>query len=318
MTTGEIAIRDAGTLATTDATEDAQELIRAWRLSLTNERTRRAYERDLASFIEWLAKRYPDVHLIAGVGRKQVDEFVRHSAEVEGRKPSTVARRLSTLASFYGYLLSEEQIDKSPVDRVKRPKVSDESNTVGLDAGQVDAMLSEAQKDGARSYALMMLLANNGTRVSEALEAKITDLGRHRVKDREHRTLRITRKGGKIVLVPLAPTTADAIDSYIGDRADGYIFVWSTGGQLQESDVYKLVNRLAKRAGIDIGKIGPHSLRHSFVTQLLDAEVPLHIVQDAAGHVDPRTTQRYNRARNNLDKHPTYLLASLRTSTDAE
>ena len=74
---------------------------------------------------------------------------------------------------------------------------------------------------------------------------------------------------------------------------------------------YKLIQRLAKRAGIAAAaSITPHSLRHTFVTEALAAGVPLQDVQDAAGHADPRTTRRYDRSRHNLDRHPTYVLAA--------
>lgn len=72
------------------------------------------------------------------------------------------------------------------------------------------------------------------------------------------------------------------------------------------------LGRLARAAvPAKAGSISPHILRHTFVTLSLDADVPLQVVQDAAGHEDPRTTQRYNRARHNLDRHPTYALAGL-------
>jgi len=70
------------------------------------------------------------------------------------------------------------------------------------------------------------------------------------------------------------------------------------------------VRRLEAAAGMDkAGSLHPHDLRHAFVTLALDARVSLHRVQDAAGHVDPRTTRRYDRARHNLDEHATYALA---------
>jgi site-specific recombinase XerD len=71
----------------------------------------------------------------------------------------------------------------------------------------------------------------------------------------------------------------------------------------------RTVKRLARRAGIT-KRISPHSLRHSFITAALDAGVPLRDVQDAASHADPRTTMRYDRARQSLDRHATYILVA--------
>ena len=86
------------------------------------------------------------------------------------------------------------------------------------------------------------------------------------------------------------------------------------------SIAYKLIRRLARRAGIAAAdKISPHSLRHSFATELLAAGVPLQDVQDTMGHADPRTTRAYDRSRHNLDRHPTYAMAThLRRHSAAE
>jgi integrase/recombinase XerD len=71
----------------------------------------------------------------------------------------------------------------------------------------------------------------------------------------------------------------------------------------------RIVRRAAKRARIS-KRVGPHTLRHAFITAALDAGVPLRDVQDAASHADPRTTTRYDRARASLDRHATYIVAA--------
>jgi integrase len=156
-----------------------------------------------------------------------------------------------------------------------------------------------------RDHALVALLALNGLRISEALNADVTDLG----VDRGHRTLRIVRKGGKHVTIPLAPRTATALDLYIGARAGGPIFAGATGQRLTRHAADRTVKRLARRAGI-AKRISPHSLRHSFITAALDAGVPLRNVQEAASHADLRTTMRYDRGRQSLDRHNTCVVAA--------
>lgn len=80
---------------------------------------------------------------------------------------------------------------------------------------------------------------------------------------------------------------------------------------MDEPAAWRLVLRLARRAGLPAAeRLNPHSLRHSFVTAALDAGVSLRDVQDAAGHADPRTTRRYDRARHNLDRHATYAVTA--------
>jgi integrase/recombinase XerD len=120
--------------------------------------------------------------------------------------------------------------------------------------------------------------------------------------------LRIVRKGGKAATEPLAPPTVRALDAYLlaaDHPAAGPLFLDRIGTtRLAYNTAYRLIQRLAKRAGIPAApSITPHSLRHTFVTEALAAGVPLQDVEDAAGHADPRTTRRYDRSRHNLDRH---------------
>jgi integrase/recombinase XerD len=166
-------------------------------------------------------------------------------------------------------------------------------------------MLVAAGLGDARDPALLSLLALNGLRVSEATGADIEQLGL----ERGHRTLRIVRKGGKIVIVPLAPRTARAVDLAVGERTEGPILCGNDHGRLERHAAARIVRRIARRAGIT-KRVGPHTLRHAFITAALDAGVPLRDVQEAASHADPRTTMRYDRARVSLDRHATYIVAT--------
>ncbi len=128
--------------------------------------------------------------------------------------------------------------------------------------------------------------------------------------ERGHRTLTITRKGGRVVTIPLAPRTARAIDLCVGERDEGPILLNRDGDRrLDRHAATRIVRRSAKRAGIE-KRISPHSLRHSLITAALDAGVALRDVQEAASHADSRTTMRYDRARGSLDRHATYIVAT--------
>jgi integrase/recombinase XerD len=141
--------------------------------------------------------------------------------------------------------------------------------------------------------------------VSEACGANISDLAT----ERGHRVLITTRKGGKVRRHALAPRTVAALDAHIDGRSDGPLLLSNDGARLDRFDATRIVRRLARRAGID-KSISPHSLRHTAATLALDAGVPLRDVQDLMGHADPRTTRRYDRARDSLDRHATYALAA--------
>ena len=189
-------------------------------------------------------------------------------------------------------------VQRNPAANLRRPKVDDESPTLGLDRNELGAFLVQAGLGSARDHALASLLALNGLRISEALGADIDDLEF----ERGHRTLKIIRKGGKPAIIPLAPRTSRALDLYIGERTSGPIFVGAKGERMDRYAADRTVKRLARRAGIT-KRISPHSVRHSFITAALDAGVPLRDVQEAASHADPRTTTRYDRGRGWLDGH---------------
>ncbi len=160
--------------------------------------------------------------------------------------------------------------------------------------------LFDARRGGPAEHALVSLLALNGLRVSEACGANTEALAL----ERGHRTLTVLRKGGKVVTVPLDPRTARAVDLAVGERCEGPIFVGPDGHRLDRHAA-----RIVHRAGIT-KVVGPHTLRHAFITAALDAGVPLRDVQEAASHADPRTTMRYDRARVSLVRHATYIVAA--------
>ena len=93
------------------------------------------------------------------------------------------------------------------------------------------------------------------------------------------------------------------------ERSEGPVFLAADVRRLDRHGAARIVRRVTRRAGID-KPVGPHTLRHAFITAALDAGVPLRDVQEAASHADPRTTMRYDRARASLDRHATYIVAA--------
>jgi site-specific recombinase XerD len=263
--------------------------------------TREAYQLDLRQYVEWCAERRVPLF---GARRADIEGFGRR-LEARGRARATIARRLCTVACFYRYAEQEDFIAKSPATHVRRPRLDYESHATGLDRNEVGAMLVAAGLGRAQDHALLSLLALNGLRVSEATGANIEALGL----ERGHRTLTILRKGGKTVVIPLAPRTARAVDLAVGERCDGPLFLGVDGHRLDRHAAARIVARVARKAGIT-KTVGPHTLRHAFITAALDAGVPLRDVQEAASHADPRTTMRYDRARVSLDRHATYIVAT--------
>jgi integrase len=158
--------------------------------------------------------------------------------------------------------------------------------------------------DSARPGTLISLLAHNGLRVSEATGASIEALGI----EHGHRTLVITRKGGKVVTIPLrAPRRPGDRLGHRRTRRSAHL---PGRGRREAGHARRgrIVRRVARRAAV-AKPVGPHTLRHAF-TAALDAGVPLRDVQEAASHADPRITMRYDRARTSIDRHATYIVAA--------
>jgi site-specific recombinase XerD len=263
--------------------------------------TREAYALDLRQFASWCQQHH--VRLFQA-RRADIECFAR-GLEARGRARATITRRLCTVAGFYRYAVEEDLLDHSPAAHVRRPRLDYESHATGLDRNELGALLVAAGLGLPAEHALISLLALNGLRVSEATGADIEALA----VERGHRTLVITRKGGKVVTIPLAPRTARAVDLPIGERSEGPVFLAADGRRLGRHGAGRIVRRAARRAGI-AKPVGPHALRHAFITAALDAGVPLRDVQEAASHADPRTTMRYDRARGSLDRHATYIVAA--------
>ena len=308
------AARPTGAPAIAAAAGDVTE---AW---LANRRlsahTRDAYRRDVADWLAWCTAHGLDPLRAMFV---QVNEYARAlESTVDSRtgrplSPATVARKLSGLSSWYGYLVRLGALAANPVAGADRPRVArDHSATVGLTPDEVDALLAAAARDPyPRHGAVLVLLADLGLRVGEVVGLDVADVGY----ERGHRSVRFVGKGGAARRRALTPAAGEALDAYLAVRGDepGPLFRTATGGRLDRHAVFRLVRRLARDAGIaSWARLSPHSLRHAFATAARAEGVPLEDVQDAMGHADPRTTRRYDRDRHNLDRDPAYALATAR------
>ncbi|WP_230689016.1 site-specific integrase [Micromonospora sp. WMMC415] len=168
--------------------------------------TRVHTESDLRVFLRWCTDQ--DLDPLAAA-RVDVERYVRWLQDVRRYQPSTVSRRLSVVVGFYRVCVIDAILDHSPADYVRRPTVPAESPTLGLGHLQFEALITTARlSSNPNDFALVALLGLLGLRIFEACGASIADLG----EEHGHRVLRVRGKGGKVVLVPLPPAVARAID----------------------------------------------------------------------------------------------------------
>lgn len=268
-----------------------------WLASQKSEQTSTTYRQVIDDWIGWCATRQVDVW---SARRRDVDiyrQWVTSPHRPGGAVGQvTLAKILATLASFYRYAMLDvdpSPVDRSPMDRVKRPRIANVSHRQSLNIDEARALLAVAVGSGPRDAALVHLLLSTGIRVSEACAADTTDLGW--TADGE-RALTLTRKGGIRTEITILPDYWAAIDHYLSERPSGPAgaLLQTVRGRLSRQEAYRIVVRLATQVAPH-KRIGPHSLRHTAATLLLDDGVPLQEVQGMLGHSDSRTTIRYDR-----------------------
>lgn len=276
-----------------------------WLLRRQSTNSRTAYAKDASWWLSWCAAAGVDP---ASARALHADQYGAALAEA-GLAKSTQGRRLAVASSWYEYLVRAEIAERNPFAGMDRPSVSaDDSPTRGLTPAELGALLTHArERESTRTYALLVTLATTAGRITSILTATVGAIGQ----DQGHRVLDLIVKGGKKKRVVLNPMAIEAIERHLADRVDSapgdLLFPTKTGRAMDEPAAFRTVQRVAKAAGIkQHAQISPHSLRHSYATTMLDAGVPLADVQDAMGHADPRTTRRYDRARNALHRSPAY------------
>jgi integrase/recombinase XerD len=322
------ALEPTGNFLATQADDSAdviRQMVAAWLLAQDSQHTKVAYARDLMStaprmkvpgWLPWCAEHELDP---LTVRRAHVDAY-KHTLQQASYSPNSIARRLAVISSWYDYLLDEEVIDHNPAKAVKRPKIDQSvSPAVGLSEDELDLLLDAAEADGKRSAALIAVLFYAGLRVGSVVNANVGDLGWNE----GERTIALTVKGGSIESRYIEDIAAEALDAYLAERGkpakDEPLFANVYGRRIDQAYAWRLIRQLAKTAGIKSwDRLGPHSLRHTMATHALDEGVPLVDVQDALGHRDPKTTRRYDRARNRRDKRPGLVLAARRRQKLAE
>jgi integrase len=203
--------------------------------------------------------------------------------------------------------LGDGLIPSDPAVYARLPKLhQDESRTQGLDRLELIRFLPVAQTISVHHGALTYLLGINALRASEAAAVRIED---YRETLRGHRVLH-GWQGQQATTMPLTVPVLRVLEVCRGERAEGPLILRQLSGKpIDRRDGYRMVARIAVTAGIP-RYISPRSLRHAAITNALDAGVPLRDAQILARHADPRTTERYDRARGDLDRHGVHFLTA--------
>ena len=193
-------------------------------------------------------------------------------------KATTLQRYMSTLSSFYHYLVAQGAVSSNPMGLVERPRIKDKELRY-LKHSQVIRLLRSVED--VRDRLIIRTIYATGVRVSELCGIDIGDI------DFEEQTIRIRGKGGKIRTVFIDEETLAEIDEYIENRIEGPLFVGQQGHNISPRTVQFLFRKYAP-AGIT-----PHKIRHSYASELYRRSHNLRVVQENLGHASIKTTEIY-------------------------
>lgn len=255
--------------------------------------TCRGYLKDLEDFEGFLKRSGICLSAEGEVEMERVDRLAIRSylSHLHRRnKKSSIARKLSTLRSFFRYLVREQVLLSNPAKMVSTPKVEKTLPTF-LTVDEAFRLMESPLKDrGVRDRAILELLYSSGLRVGE-----LVGLNLNRI-DLDLGIVKVMGKGSKERIVPVGAKATEALKSYLERRGafkgEEPLFANSRGGRLTARSVGRLVKKYTKSSGI-FRKVSPHSLRHTFATHLLDAGADLREIQEMLGHASLSTTQKY-------------------------
>ncbi|MDA8797350.1 site-specific tyrosine recombinase XerD [Luminiphilus sp.] len=258
-----------------------------------SDNTREAYSRDVQGLNTWLLDQCRGDALTASESDVQAYLGARLS---QGSSHRSISRLLSSLRSFYQYLVREGDLSSDPTQHLDRPKPS-RPLPKSLSESEVDQLLNAPDTSLVvehRDLAMLEVLYASGLRVSELVGLTLPQLSLNQG------VVRVFGKGGKERLVPLGEAAIEAVTDYLGatrqallrDRQSDVLFPSNRGKVMTRQTFWYRIKIYAKRAGVD-PNLSPHTLRHAFATHLINHGADLRVVQMLLGHSDLTTTQIY-------------------------
>ena len=260
-----------------------------------------SYKRDIKNFIVFL--RSQRIETLDMVNTSVIDSYIKYLKK-EGKSVSTVSRNLSSLRSFFKYLVQKKAIDFNPMLGVKNDKKPESDLPEIMSAQDVSTLLNSpdcSTAKGKRDKAMLEVMYATGIRVSELLSIRTTDL------NLEIGYILINKGTVKERIVPLYPLAVDALKQYISQarkelvahkKDSGILFLNSTGCEMTRQGFWKIIKQYAENTDIGI-HITPKILRHSFATHLLENGADIHLLKDMLGHSAISSTMVYAKVLKN-------------------
>lgn len=242
-----------------------------------------------------LLKNYTDKYLIS-LKKEDIKDFLDN---VEAT-PRTKAHYLTVFNSFYKYLVFMDKIKSNPCDGIKAPKLEKKLPTY-LSNEEIAKLFNIrlTKPVDYRNKAILEVMYATGARISEVINLELNQI------DFEECIIRVVGKGKKERIIPLDDVAIEALDNYINNyrpfliknETCNYVFLNKSGEKISRQMIFKILKNLANKAGIT-KEISPHTLRHSFASNLLNNGADLRVIQELLGHENLETTEIYSHLQN--------------------
>ena len=254
--------------------------------------TLEAYRHDLGHLLAYCHREEKDVL------QMKLEDLQHFAASIHelGIGPTSQARILSGVRSFYRWLQLDGRIDADPTELLESPRLGEHLPEVltTAEVDQLEASIDLSKPEGQRNRAIIEVLFSCGLRVSELTHLRLSDLFL------DEGYIRVMGKGSKERLVPISNRAVNELKLWFYDRnlmtikagEEDYVFLNRRGAHLTRTMILIMVKRQAEAAGIQ-KTISPHTLRHSFATALLEGGADLRVIQAMLGHEDIGTTEIY-------------------------
>lgn len=271
-----------------------------------SDKTILSYKDDLIEFHEFLGNNFTN---LLKVNKEIINKYLKYLYERDLNKNS-ICRKLSSVRGLYNYLVKEEIIIDNPIDFVTNPK-KEKYLPKFLNNSDMDKLFGVCNDNTPieqRNSLVIELLYATGLRVSELVNIKVCDIN---IKER---VIKVLGKGGKERIVIYNNHTSNALNKYLNDgynefnkKNSEYLILNKNGDKLSDRYIRNIIDQCIKKAGINI-KISPHTLRHTFATDMLEQGADLVTVKELLGHESLNTTSIYTHITNEQIKK-TYNMA---------
>lgn len=261
-----------------------------------SEHTIKSYTTDLKQFTSFLSSEFQIIDEINEISFQIIRTWIASLLE-KGINPRSVNRKISTLKTYFKFLIREGELVENPMMKVVAPK-SKKRLPVFIEEDQIASLLNEVQFEegfvGQRNKLIIELFYVTGIRLSELINIKISDV------DFNNQSIKVLGKRNKERIIPLSSNVVNDLNIFIeNNQQNKYLFTNLEGNKLYNKLVYRLVNKYIAKIS-SVNKKSPHILRHTFATHMLNNGADINAIKELLGHANLSATQVYT--HNTIEK----------------